>query len=152
MFYKNGIPLDGTQELEIGAICIFPTLINDDDYLLCDGSTFDEEEYPVLAERLGSNVVTDLREAILKGVGQNSTDSIATHDTFTLGQYKDDALQSHTHSYTTRFNNSNYSCVASSGVVRYNIVNVNSSAPTGCRTGTVTRGKHKGVYFYIKAR
>ena len=39
----------------------------------------------------------DYREVALVGAGQNGKDSIATHDVYTVGQFKDDSIKSHDH-------------------------------------------------------
>ena len=126
-------------------------------YLYCDGSTFDQNAYPALYMYLGTNVLPDYRECVMVGAEQNTTDTIATHDVYTEGEFKDDQLQSHSHDvsdvgygassgknlvYTTRPPEAN--SYASDGTV-------NTSAPTGARTGDTTHGKQKAVYVYIKA-
>ena len=66
-------------------------------YLYCDGSTFDENAYPALYMYLGTNVLPDYRECVMVGAEQNTTDTIATHDVYGEGEFKDDQLQSHKH-------------------------------------------------------
>ena len=126
-------------------------------YLYCDGSTFDQNAYPALYMYLGTNVLPDYRECVMVGAEQNTTDTIATHDVYGEGEFKDDQLQDHNHDvsdvgygassgknlvYTTRPPEAN--SYASDGTV-------NTSAPTGARTGETTHGKQKAVYVYIKA-
>lgn len=72
----------------------------DNNWLLCDGSTFSATDYPELYNLLGSNTLPDFREVIPVGVGQNSTNTIPDHDVFTLGQKKDWNLQTHFHCKT----------------------------------------------------
>lgn len=76
--------------------------INDisDDWLECNGDTFDTTKYSELYNLLGTNTLPDLRESCLVGIGQNSTDIITTHDVFTLGELKDSQTQGHTHSFS----------------------------------------------------
>ena len=81
-----------------------------DDWLECNGNTFDTTKYPELYSLLGTNTLPDLRESCLVGVGQNSTDNIATHDVFTLGELKDSQTQGHTHSFTQGTHNHNIAC------------------------------------------
>lgn len=81
-----------------------------DDWLECNGSTFDTTKYPELYNLLGTNTLPDLRESCLVGVGQNSTDSIATHDVFTLGELKDSQTQGHTHSFVQGTHNHCIAC------------------------------------------
>ena len=94
-------------------------------YLYCDGSTFDQNAYPALYMYLGTNVLPDYRECVMVGAEQNTTDTIATHDVYGEGEFKDDQLQDHNHDV--------------------------SGVGYGARTGETTHGKQKAVYVYIKA-
>src|SRR5574344_2112566 len=69
-------------------------------YLYCDGSTFDENAYPALYMYLGTNVLPDYRECVMVGAEENTTDTIATHDVYGEGEFKDDQMQNHKH-YTS---------------------------------------------------
>jgi hypothetical protein len=142
-------------------------------YLYCDGSTFDAAQYPLLYAYLGSNVLPDYRECAIVGAEQNTTDTIANHDVYTQGQFKDDQLQNHGHSITDpgHIHRSPYSTYikefGSAGSfsrvqgIGYNeqetltITNAKTGItignPNSGRHGDVTRGKRKAVYFYIKA-
>lgn len=99
----------------IGEIRMEWTTLNDDDWLYCDGSTFNEDEYPGLYMHLGSNILPDLREAHLVGVGQNDTDNIAEHDVFTLGQVKDRQIQGHKHLLSETTHNHSLSTETATG-------------------------------------
>src|SRR5574344_454602 len=68
-------------------------------YLYCDGSTFDENVYPALYMYLGTNVLPDYRECVMVGAEQNTTDTIATHDVYGEGEFKDDQMQQHKHKF-----------------------------------------------------
>ena len=130
---------------------------NPSGYLYCDGSTFDETAYPLLYAYLGSNVLPDYRECAIVGAEQNTTDTIASHDVFTEGEFKDDCLQNHEHGLTLV--GINDSASALKGIANYSTTNGHTSSAqsvTGgaygnIRFGTTTRGKRKAVYFYIKA-
>lgn len=105
--YRNGsfveilTPGSGTSDGIIGEVRMnVDANFDDDNWLYCDGSTYDTSEYPSLYAFLGTNVLPDFREAHLVGVGENDTDNIATHDVFTLGQVKDRQIQGHFHSKT----------------------------------------------------
>ena len=118
-------------------------------YLYCDGSTFDENNYPALYMYLGTNVLPDYRECVMVGAEQNTTDTIATHDVYGEGEFKDDQLQEHSHSVP----NSNptgdgYRSVQYSDKGFYG--NIYTSTNSG-RYGETTHGKQKAVYVYIKA-
>lgn len=128
-------------------------------YLYCDGSTFDETLYPLLYAYLGSNVLPDYREFALVGAEENTTDTIATHDVFTEGQFKDDQLQDHTQRVESA-DGYKYRPIelSAAGTGSYTISptdlgtnNTVAKTITAGRHGTVTRGKRKAVYFYIKA-
>ena len=117
-------------------------------YLYCDGSTFDENDYPALYMYLGTNVLPDYRECVMVGAEQNTTDTIANHDVYGEGEFKDDQLQSHTHSI--RNDNPN-------GYGGYSVKYSTTGYPGNLYTeeneggGTTTHGKQKAVYVYIKA-
>ena len=120
-------------------------------YLYCDGSTFDQNAYPALYMYLGSNVLPDYRECVMVGAEQNTTDTIAIHDVYTEGEFKDDQLQDHEHGL---FNHNpggdagNYT-VNSSDNGFYN--NAFTGDIMSGRSGDTTHGKQKAVYVYIKA-
>ena len=132
-------------------------------YLYCDGSTFDENAYPALYMYLGTNVLPDYRECVMVGAEQNTTDTIAAHDVYGEGEFKDDQLETHGHG------NVKVDGLASFGVVSGDIswsedalysitisgesnktIALRTGTNTG-RTGDTTHGKQKAVYVYIKA-
>ena len=133
-------------------------------YLYCDGSTFDENAYPALYMYLGSNVLPDYRECVMVGAEQNTTDTIATHDVYGEGEFKDDQIQIHEHNVymdngieepilLPQIPNS----VATIGNQLRAFANVGSGADLHIRDivnangGETTHGKQKAVYVYIKA-
>ena len=118
-------------------------------YLYCDGSTFDENDYPALYMYLGSNVLPDYRECVMVGAEQNTTDTIATHDVYGEGEFKDDQLQSHKHN--TGFNPNGYSQFTSQNNYMTVGYGRNDTETNTGRTGDTTHGKQKAVYVYIKA-
>ena len=143
-------------------------------YLYCDGSTFDQNAYPALYMYLGTNVLPDYRECVMVGAEQNTTDTIATHDVYTQGQFKDDQLQRIQGTYTTGviYNESYgigpntydgaFTSAIGSHYSEYTVSQiVGGSGGTGVkldsarttRTGEsdTTHGKQKAVYVYIKA-
>lgn len=121
-------------------------------YLYCDGSTFDQNAYPALYMYLGTNVLPDYRECVMVGAEQNTTDTIATHDVYGEGEFKDDQMQDHEHQ-------SARADQAGSGGPNISIlqtVTLDASISGGGevivgRSGTTTHGKQKAVYVYIKA-
>ena len=122
-------------------------------YLYCDGSTFDETAYPALYLYLGTNVLPDYRECVMVGAEQNTTDTIAVHDVYTQGQFKDDQLQDHTHLTNRPWPNPGQSWPLSSGS-GWQLTGQQTDGVTttlGARSGDVTHGKQKAVFVYIKA-
>ena len=130
--------------------------------------------YPDLYEYLGnSNVLPDYRECAIVGAEQNDTDTIAAHDVYTEGQFKDDALQKITGRVNFRnlTNNSKITSGTASGAIAEEqgsgeasglnyggspgtrtIITIDSSRVTrNDANANVTRGKRKAAYFYIKA-
>ena len=123
-------------------------------YLYCDGSTFDENVYPALYMYLGTNVLPDYRECVMVGAEQNTTDTIATHDVYGEGEFKDDQLQEHSHMINTQNSGEytgSYSIVGRSDSLGTDTTGKETTLPTNARTGTTTHGKQKAVYVYIKA-
>ena len=123
-------------------------------YLPCNGVQFDETQYPALYAILGDNHTPDLRECTLRGAGQNTTDSIATHDVYEVGEFKDDQLQDHAHNEIRH--SEDYTQSSSWWVLEeINTYNYgNKPDVVGARTGrygNVTRGKSKGINYCIKA-
>lgn len=123
-------------------------------YLYCDGSTFDQNAYPALYMYLGSNVLPDYRECVMVGAEQNTTDTIATHDVYTEGQFKDDQMQGHVHDI---YRNRETDPTGGAGTVTVSGAKEGSSGPKSDgvngtpRVGPTTHGKQKAVYVYIKA-
>ena len=118
-------------------------------FLLCDGATYQTSQYPGLASVLGATgdtfTVPDLREVVLVGVGQNTTHTIASHEVYTLGQFRDDQMQSHYHSqvgHPGQGHGGETPLVCEAGTT-YTGVN------TG-RRGDTTHGKQFGVNYIIK--
>lgn len=134
-------------------------------YLYCDGSTFDENKYPALYMYLGTNVLPDYRECVMVGAEENTTDTIATHDVYGEGEFKDDQIQSHRHLVKdTAFGTPlAYGMDAGNGAgvvdrtVTGQLTNRAWEATgagfkdTVSRYGETTHGKQKAVYVYIKA-
>ena len=120
-------------------------------YLYCDGSTFDQNAYPALYMYLGTNVLPDYRECVMVGAEQNTTDTIANHDVYGEGEFKDDQLQDHNHglfNHNPTGQGGNFT-VNTGDNGFYN--NAFTSSALDCRVGNTTHGKQKAVYVYIKA-
>lgn len=156
----------------VGSYLYMEKKSNPSGYLYCDGSTFDETKYPALYQYLGTNVLPDWRELGAKGAEKNTTlifDSTETdprtgqagtqnHDVFAEGEFKDDQVQDHKHAMGVgRSPGSQYTdnaChVASSLEGAYLTEDIYYDPNVGKlpRKGTVTRGKSRAVFIYIKA-
>ena len=119
-------------------------------YLYCDGSTFDQNAYPALYMYLGTNVLPDYRECVMVGAEQNTTDTIATHDVYTQGEFKDDQLQKHGHEIRANDSSGN-SVMTLKGASGEGSALGSVLDTIDARIGTTTHGKQKAVYVYIKA-
>lgn len=165
---RHTIYADGT--VDGGQIAtIKPSFTDTLDYgwLACEHQSLLRADYPKLlsyfqTHKIGSSTMLDVfgsadadhfylpdtREAALVGAGQNDSDTIAAHDVYTVGQFKDDQLQDHLH-------------------FRHTVVGAGSAAANVCggyvdggwldppyvregRKGDTTRGKRKGVKYIIK--
>ena len=128
-------------------------------YLYCDGSRFDENVYPALYMYLGKNELPDYRECVMVGAEQNTTDTIATHDVYGEGEFKDDQLQEHEHNVYV--NGTKLPQIPNSTANIGNALRVLGIDFSGndvhikdivnARGGETTHGKQKAVYVYIKA-
>ena len=140
-------------------------------YLLADGASYPTADYPDLYAVIGNTYggdtenfnVPDYRETVLVGVGENTTDTIASHDVYGLGEFKDDQLQRITGDFEVGNRNtqphtsgafstkeSPYTWFAlSETATSSSSVEFDSSKVT-C-SGTTTHGKQKGVTYIIKA-
>lgn len=144
-------------------------------YLLCDGASYLVKDYPDLYAVIGNTYggddanfnVPDYRETVLVGVGENTTDTIASHDVYEIGEFKDDQFQGHWHNLGSsdgtvtvslgagEKGGSANSAASDASMKRY-VVNTALDAITDGtngepRTGTTTHGKQKGVTYIIKA-
>ena len=144
-------------------------------WLMCDGSSVSRTTYANLFAVIGTSFGTgdgsttfnlpDLRECVPVGEGTNATSAITTHDTYTLGQFKDDQLQDHQHKIVINWNSSGGNCAAGdvqgpgggNSTSKYNIIknvcgiNSPANADNGdARVGITTHGKQLGVNYIIK--
>ena len=75
-------------------------------YLPCDGRAVSRTQYSALFNVIGTSFgngdnvstfnVPDMRECVPVGIGTRES-GVAVHDTYTLGQFKDDQFKSHNH-------------------------------------------------------
>lgn len=138
-------------------------------WLLCQGQAVSRTEYAELFKAIGATFgggdgsttfnVPDLRETVPVGVGENGNATIANHDIYTLGEFKDDKLRNHTHIYTRSYtgNNSNLWHMNTTGNVATGSDNPTDGTgaiknAVGEGIGTTTHGKQLGVNYIIKAK
>ena len=156
--------------MPVGAVIPFYSSIAPDGWLMCDGTdttgTSNELRlyHPKLYEILGnSNVLPDMRECVLVGAGQ-STRAILdepnhSHDVYTLGQFKDDQMQTHRHRVWNNQNGNGWSFEVAGNpggpLARTNSTAHDNASGIGgaieARTGTTTHGKQLGVNYIIKS-
>ena len=140
----------------LGAVQGFLITPTDKHWLLADGSDVDANLHPRLAAVMPT--LPDLRESVLVGAGQNTHNSIAVHDVYSVGDFRDDQMQGHWHispdlagyyadASTKRFGPGQF------GTANANpIQDPTSDGKNGTpRTGSTTHGKQTGVLFYVWA-
>ena len=143
----------------IGTVLSYAGSTTPKGYLVCDGQSVAVADYPDLYAVIGNTYggdtasfnVPDYRETTLVGIGENTTDTIESHDVYELGEFKDDQFQSHTHGVTipNTFNGS--WSVNPSGSAGYSS-GTKTQTSTASGKGTTTHGKQKGVTYIIKAK
>lgn len=169
---------DGTVDgghVGLTAIAFTDTL--DYGWLACEHQSLPRADYPKLlsyfqTHKIGNDTMLDVfgyadadhfylpdtREAALVGAGKNLSDTIATHDEYTVGEFKDDRVQRHTHNiysssdtlslrygrYDASSSQAPFSNTITSGTGLY------ASETLNCRSGNTTRVKSKGVKYIIK--
>ena len=135
-------------------------------FLFCDGSEIAIADYPELYSEIGSLPICqsenegffklpDLRETALVGAGENTTLTIADHDVYQLGEFKDDQVQEHKHTYSRLKKDREFIHSAHGGVnfIRtgdYVSGTTGTSNANSGRSGTTTHGKQVGVNYIIK--
>lgn len=157
-----------TQFLPAGVVVPYAGAAAPSGYLLCDGSAVSRTTYAalfaVLSTAFGSGDgsttfnLPDMRETIPVGVGTRGA-GVTAHDTYTLGQFKDDQMQGHVHDVyvrnqqppTTpaRIQPSNTGGIENtlSGQMSGPVSDGTNGTP---RTGTTTHGKQMGLNYIIK--
>lgn len=149
------IPLAGGvlyADVPVGTIMPYGGSNPVDGFLLCQGQAVNRTTYAELFKVIGTAFgagdgsttfnVPDLRETVPVGVGENDVQTIAEHDVYTLGEFKDDQIQN---IGKMKANATNGYSVVSGGIAGY--ITSNSAL----RTGTTTHGKQLGVNYIIKA-
>lgn len=134
----------------LGAVQGFLITPTDKHWLLADGSHVDATLHPRLAAVMPT--LPDLRESVLVGAGQNTHNSITTHDVYNVGQFRDDQFQEHTHSVTVsdRVPATWQIINGNGGYYSINTESKTSSSASG-RARSTTHGKQTGVLYYVWA-
>lgn len=137
-------------DLAVGSIIPYGGTTPPISFLMCDGLEVPKADYPelyaVIGDAFGSASETthfklpDLRECVPVGVGKNITKSIANHDRYNLGQFKDDALGTHDHPLKTVT------------TATYNTAGVPVGVAVNNTPTSATHGKQVGVNYIIKAK
>lgn len=134
----------------LGAVQGFLITPTDKHWLLADGSHVDATLHPRLAAVMPT--LPDLRESVLVGAGQNTHNSITTHDVYNVGQFRDDQFQEHTHSVTVsdRVPAIWQITPGAGGYYSRSTESKTSSGASG-RARSTTHGKQTGVLYYVWA-
>lgn len=159
----------GGDSLPAGTVIPYAGATTPNGWLPCNGQEVSRDEYPALFEAIGTTYgagdgtttfrLPDYREAALVGIGQRAS-GVATHDEYTLGQFKDDQLQDHKHYRWSNGYNGWARGVVIGDTLSFsqNTTDNNNSSPTGqvtpdslsVRVGSTTHGKRIGVNYIIK--
>ena len=156
MIYSNG-KIEGGEIGDIKAI--YSSTISYG-WLACDGTDTTGTDYelqivsPILYAKLGnSNILPDFRECVLVGIGESGRSEIEStnsHDIYTLGEFKNDQMQSHRHKHNLYCDGSNGNDWSyRTGVSNYWLNDQKTDYNDG-RSGTTTHGKQVGVNYCIK--
>ncbi len=156
----------------IGSIVPFGGSAVPSGFLLCDGAevlkTAYAELYTVIGDAFGAAsdatkfVLPDLRETVPVGSGLRGSD-VTAHDTYTLGQFKDDQLQGHSHAtgkmalgsggYPYGVQGNGIQPLSDPWYMSMPVKNPHVATDYGTpRYGTTTHGKQLGVNYIIKAK
>lgn len=134
----------------LGAVQGFLITPTDKHWLLADGSPVDASLHPRLAAVMPT--LPDLRECVLVGAGQNKHNSIATHDVYNVGQFRDDQFQDHTHSVTVSDRvGAVWTIAPGNGGYYSKYTESKTTSGASGRSYSTTHGKQTGVLFYVWA-
>lgn len=150
----------------IGTIIPFGGTVIPKGYFECDYTQKLQSQYPKLYATFGSSSpygpastgyfrLPDLREASPVGAGPSSkSGNHIQSNGLALGEFKDDALQGHSHSvqtYNTSLRDGSGGYYVSSSASAANTVTITSDGSNGApRTENTTHGKIVGVKYFIK--
>jgi len=146
----------------VGAMQMYAGSTAPTGFLICNGDAVSRTTYSalfaIISTTYGAGDTTttfnlpDMRETYAVGVGTRGS-GVTAHDTFTLGQFKDDQMQGHNHT-TSADNLAAGSGIASGANYSNNFSTVTTAITDGTngtpRIGTTTRGKAIGLNYIIK--
>lgn len=158
----------GQENTPIGTILMYGGTRLPFGFLWCNGSAVSRTVYADLFNAIGTAFgsgdgsttfnLPDYRESVPIGAGHNDTQTIANHDEYTVGQFKDDQIQTHEHQLcdnntpinanTTLFNSGTTGKLPITNAISYQPVKVKNMI--SCRSGDTTHGKQLGCNFIIK--
>lgn len=164
-------------ENPIGSIVAFGGSTAPTGWMLCQGQAVSRTEYADLFAVIGTNFgvgdgsttfeLPDMCEVVPVGAGTSSRSGISTHDTYSVGTFKDDQLQNitggvsefvmHSGQHTTAsgaFTSLQNGTTQRESINDGNIPNktLEFDASGVARTGATTHGKQLGVNFIIKSK
>lgn len=136
-------------------------------FLHCNGSSISKTTYADLFNVIGYKYkkssesasgstfrIPDLREVVLKGVGENEVYPISTHNPIsTLDGFQDDAFQSHTHYITVNSKNAKIGDPSWMDFVvptDSSLLNRQTGNAYNARTDSTTHDKSVGIHYMIK--
>ncbi len=150
----------------IGSIIPFGGDTAPNGWFLCQGQSISRTTYAELFAVIGTSFgagdgsttfnIPDMREVVPVGSGTSARSGIATHDTYSVGGFKDDQMQSHTHPGPSDGLIINTVAAGTNGgqlgtgMYWKNGASYSTGTDTG-RKGTTTHGKQLGVNYIIKA-
>ena len=139
-----------------------------DGYLPCDGRAVSRTEYSALFNVIGTSFgngdgtntfnVPDMRECVPVGIGTRGS-GVAAHDTYNLGEFKDDQFQGHKHEIDKPYNNDGAGTYGGeigngdrnhSAYIFYADAIATNNTHGNPRVGSTTHGKQLGVNYIIK--
>lgn len=140
------IKLDVDSSMPVGSLIAFAGRFAPDKWLICDGSSLSRAEYPELYAVIGTSYgaddldtfrLPDLRESVPVGIGQTDYHNVNEHDTYELGEFKDDQMATHTHTQQAHTHTQN---------AHTHTQNAHTHTFTGSEATTNTMGSHTHTY------
>ena len=157
----------------IGSVLAYVGTTPPSGWLLCQGQAISRTDYADLFSVIGTTFgsgngtttfnIPDMREVVPVGAGYSSRDGIAAHDSYTLGQFKDDQLQGHWHGDGTT-STAQAQSQSKKGflnilaneweqkITNFTKNTISDNVNGEPRTGTTTHGKQLGVNYIIKVK